>query len=115
VNGLDVFVKLALEQGRRERALSALDTARPYAQKGLAGGITGLWTGMNINKLRRPPPRASRTVRVPRVTGVRGPRKGLPIALAALGALLGMGDEQLHRLARQAKYRSILKETRREA
>jgi len=96
---LDRFVKLALEHGKQERALSAVDTARPYAQKALGGSITGLWTGMNVNKLR----------------GVGPGHRALPIALAALGGILGISDEQLRRMARHPKYKTVLKETRREA
>jgi hypothetical protein len=97
----DDFIKLALEQSGRERALSTVDVARPFVQKGLAGGLTGLWSGLNINKLRAAAEGA-------------GPQRKLPLALAAVGALLGLGDEQLRRMARQRKYQSVLKETRRQ-
>ena len=91
--------KVASEKTRRDRALRAIDQARPYVQKGVGGAAGGLWFGANINKLRRTAEQS-------------GPRRGVPLALAALGAALGLGDEKLRRLAREAKYKNVLKETR---
>jgi hypothetical protein len=96
--------KVAADKGRRDKALRTIDSTRPYLQKGVAGAAGGLWAGSNINKLRRAAQAAE--------TAGATPRRGLPIALAVLGAALGLGDEKLRRLAHEAKYRSVLKQTR---
>jgi hypothetical protein len=98
---------------KKKKALRTIDVVRPYARAGFAGGATGLWTGLNINRLRReapvPPKKLFGTAPAPKM------RRGWPIALAILGAALGISDARLLQLARQAKYRSTLPETHREA
>ena len=93
--------KVAFDKAKRDKALRAVDTARPYFQKGLGGIGAGLWMGANINRLSR----AAAVAGAP-------PKRALSITLAVIGAGLGVGDEKLRRLAREAKYRTVLKETR---
>jgi hypothetical protein len=95
--------KTAFDRAKRDKALRTVDTVKPYFEKGLAGMGAGLWIGTNINKLRT-------------VAAAAGapPQRALPIALAVIGAGLGLGDEKLRHLAREAKYRTVLKETRTE-
>lgn len=96
---LQYLVKLALQQDKRDAALAKVDNARPYVEKGLAGAGGGIWAGQAVEKLRAPHPSGT-------------PRKGLPLGLALLGVSMGVGQEKLRRMAQQAHYRSILKQTR---
>ena len=96
--------KTAFDKAKRDHALRAIDTARPYAQKGVGGAMAGLWLGSSVAKLRR-------VAQAVEHQGVPAGRK-TSVALAALGAAFGLSDEKLRRLAREAKYRHVLKETR---
>lgn len=93
------LLKIALSQDKGDAALAKVDNARPYVEKGLAGAGGGLWAGQTIDKLRA----ASKNGK---------PRKGLPVGLALLGVSMGVGQEKLRRMAHQAHYRTILKQTR---
>jgi hypothetical protein len=96
---LAYLVKLALPQERSDAALAKVDNARPYVEKGLAGAGGGMWAGQMVEKLRKQPHSGN-------------PRKGLPLGLALLGVSMGVGQEKLRRMAQQAHYRTILKQTR---
>lgn len=96
---LTYLLKLALQQDKRDAALAKIDNARPYVEKGMAGAGGGIWAGQAIEKLRKP-------------TFSGAPRKGVPLGLALLGVSMGVGQEKLRRMAQQAHYRTILKQTR---
>ena len=97
---LGYLLKIALSQDKGDAALAKIDNARPYAEKrALAGAGGGIWAGQMIEKLRKP-------------AASGNPRKGLPLGLALLGVSMGVGQEMLRRMAQQAHYRTILKQTR---
>lgn len=96
---LGYLLKIALQEDKRDAALAKVDNARPYVEKGLAGAGGGIWAGQAIEKLRKQPSSGN-------------PRKGLSLGLALLGVSMGVGQEKLRRMAHQAHYRTILKQTR---
>lgn len=96
---LGYLLKIALSQDKSDAALAKVDNARPYVGKALAGAGGGIWAGQMVEKLRKP-------------AASGNPRKGLPLGLALLGVSMGLGQEKLRRMAQQAHYRTILKQTR---